>query len=360
MPRSFRNLFEPLIAWDNLLFAYRKCRKRKRFKRGAAEFDYAWESNLIQIQNELAERSYRFGTFRNFYITEPKLRKISAAPFRDRIVHHAIINILEPIWERTFIFDSFACRKNKGTHRAIRRAQYFARKFDYFVSSDIVKFFPNIDHTILNGIVARKIRDHRMMNLVNELVQSGKDVLKSESSKIYFPGDDLFAINRERGLPIGNLTSQFFANVYLDSLDHFVKEQLGIRGYVRYADDFVLFGNDKSEMWDLLNEIKTFLESLRLKLHGNKTVLGKSERGFDFLGFHIRPNERRLGQAGIRRFNRNLRRLKWQFKNGLIGTKELRRSLEAFKAHAKFGNTTGILNSMRDRIVFRRSNSDEC
>ena len=261
-----------------------------------------------------------------------------------------------PDVEKSFIFDSYACRLGKGTHRAVRRAQHFSRLYPYFVRTDIVKFFPNIDHQVLLRILQRKIRDRSLSKVVCTILDSGKEILKEEASQTYFPGDDLFAVCRDKGLPIGNLTSQFFANVYLDQLDHFVKEGLRLKGYVRYADDFVFFGDDKTELWQNLKRIADFLQALRLRLHQNKTILGKTCRGFNFLGFRVQPASRRLQQSGLRRFNRNLRRLKWEFNQGALDAGRIRQSLNAWQGHASFANTVGIQKSMASRIRFKRTN----
>lgn len=248
MPKRRGNLWPEVVSWQNLLLAYQRCRRRKRFKPDAVRFEFDWESNLIAIQRRLISGAYRPGRYRHFWVREPKRRKISAAPFADRVVHHAVVNVLEPVFEPGFVEDSYACRRGKGTHRAVTRAQQFARRYAYYLKTDVVKFFPNVDHAVLLERLRRRIKDAELLGLVQTIVASGEGILREEASQTFFPGDDLFARLRPTGLPIGNLTSQFFANVLLDALDHYVKERLRIPGYVRYADDLVLFADSKSQL----------------------------------------------------------------------------------------------------------------
>jgi retron-type reverse transcriptase len=232
-------MYSRLTSWENLLRAYRRAAKGKRGKPNVAAFEYHLEDNLWQLQQELQQQVYRPGGYNSFFIHDPKRRLISAAPFRDRVVHHALCNLIEPLFERSFIEDSFANRRGKGTHAARARAQQFARRFRYVLPGDVRQFFPSVDHAILHALLAQKIGDEQVLWLIGLILESGKDVLKAQYDMVYFPGDDLFAVNRSRGLPIGNLTSQFWANVYLNPFDHFVKRRLRCRGLVRYVDDFL-------------------------------------------------------------------------------------------------------------------------
>jgi retron-type reverse transcriptase len=200
-----------------------------------ARFFFRLEPELVRLQEELTSMTYRPGPYRTFTIYEGKARQISAAPFRDRVVHHALTGILEPIFERSFIHDSYACRKGKGTHAAVDRCQQLARRHAYVLKADVRRFFPSIDHVILKNQIARRIKDPRVLWLVNTIVDHSNPQLPAI---MWFPGDDLFTpIERRRGLPLGNQTSQFFANVYLDALDHFVTDRLRF-SYVRYVDAF--------------------------------------------------------------------------------------------------------------------------
>lgn len=193
----------------------RRSARRKRFEPAIAAFHYGLERELWTLHRELAEANYQPGPYTEFYVHEPKKRLISASPYRDRVVHHAVTRILSPIFERSFIADSYACRVGKGTHAAVRRAQEYAHRFPYVLKADVRKFFPSVDHEILIGRVARKIKDPHVLDLIRRIVEHSNP---QETVNWIFPGDDLFTSSeRRRGIPIGNQTSQFFANVYLDA-----------------------------------------------------------------------------------------------------------------------------------------------
>jgi RNA-directed DNA polymerase len=195
-----------IVAWDNLLAAHCKAARGKRGGNSVARFEHQLADHLLDLQEDLQSHRYQPGPYVHFTIHEPKQRKISAAPFRDRVVHHAVCNIIEPWFERRFVHDSYANRPGKGTHRAIDRLQQFARRYRYVLRLDIVKHFPSINHAILHDILARTIRNDEIMGLVDTIIASGAGVLADEYSMVWFPGDDLLAALRPRGLPIGNLT----------------------------------------------------------------------------------------------------------------------------------------------------------
>lgn len=354
MARTYRHLWTQLTAWENLVSAYFKCRRRKRYRQPATEFDFAWEENLLRLQRDLLGETYEHGKYYHFHISDPKPRKISAAPFRDRIVHHALVSILEPIFERQFIFDSYACRVGKGTHRAIRRAQHFQRRFEWCLKTDIVRFFPNVDHEILLGILSKRITDERVMQLIRLILRSGEGVLAEEATQCWFPGDDLLAVLRPKGLPIGNLTSQFFANVFLDPIDHFIKEHLRLPGYVRYADDLLLFGDSRRMMWDAAGFLSDELCAKRLRLHPNKTHLSPTSLPVTFLGLRVSQNQLRLSQQSIQRFSRRVRRQKHAFAQHELEFSDISSSLQAWLAHCSHTNSRGLQKSLARHLCFRR------
>jgi len=349
---TYRGLWPQVVSWENLVESYRRCRRRKRATPEATQFDFAWESELLRLQEELTEGTYVPGPYTNFYIFEPKQRKISAAPFRDRVVHHAVVRILEPLFERRFIFDSYACRRGKGTHRAIDRTQVYLRRYNFYLKTDLVRFFPNVDHEILLDVICSHIRDPRFINLIRVIIDSGDGVLRNEATNDVFPGDDLFSTLRPRGLPIGNLTSQFFANVLLDNVDHYLKEEIRVPGYVRYADDLVLFGNDKEELWEWRDQLSTRLGSLRLKLHRHKTHVGMCHDGLTFLGLKLFRDGRRLPQEAISRFSRRIRRLRWLRSKHKFPLSRVRASLRAWLDYASQVNSVGIKKSIWRRVQF--------
>jgi retron-type reverse transcriptase len=337
-----------------MLLAYQKCRRRKRYSAAAAEFEFDGLNNVLHLQRQLSAGIWQPGDYHHFTVTDPKPRLISAAPFRDRVVHHALVNILEPVFEPRFIFDSYACRRGKGTHRAIRRSQQFLRRYPWTLRTDVVKFFPCIDHEILTARLARVIRDKQLMALIQQVIDSGRGILDGEVPRFLFPGDDLFSQLRPRGLPIGNLTSQFFANVYLDVVDHFVREDLRAPGYVRYADDLVLFGRSRSEMWMFRDALQDFLVSLRLRLHDRKTHVAPAERPLNFLGMRISKDEIRLQRGAIARFTRKIRRRQRQLRARKIAFPDIQRSLEAWLAHCQYANSKGLTTALLKRLRFRR------
>lgn len=252
------------------MVAWRKARRGKRYTATASAFERNLDTELTTLHNELLNESYIPGAYRSFSIHEPKRRKISAAPFRDRVVHHALCSVITPIYERKFIYDSYANRVGKGTHRALDRCTQFMRRYNYVLQCDVQQFFPAIDHAILKAILADTLRCEPTLRLCAKVIDSGVGVLTDEYDMHYFPGDDLLAAVRPRGLPIGNLTSQFWANVYLNDLDQFVKHSLGCKGYVRYVDDFLLFADDKVTLHRWQDEIVHFLQGLRLTIHENR------------------------------------------------------------------------------------------
>lgn len=346
MARTYSNLYPHLITFDNLYLAYQKAARGKRGRCPVAEFEWRLESNLLHLQRELETYSYCHGDYHSFYIHDPKRRLVSAAPFRDRVVHHALCNVIEPIFERTFIGDSYANRLGKGTHHALSQAKSFSRRFPYVLQCDIRKFFPSIDHEILKGIIARKILDESVMWLGGQILSGGEGVLVSEYEQAYFPGDDLLAACRPRGLPIGNLTSQFWANVYLNELDQFVKRRLRCRAYLRYMDDFLLFSDNKRQLWRWKKELQGFLAQLRLNLHERESTVYPVSNGIPFLGFRLYPTHMRLKRRNGVAFVRRLRRYYRAYSRNQITREELDYRVKGWIAHAEHGDTWGLRRAL--------------
>jgi hypothetical protein len=265
-------------------------------------------------------------------------------------VHHALCNLIEPIFEHSFIFDSYANRIGKGTHRALNRAQEFARKYPFVLQCDIRQFFPSIDHAILRGTLAQKISDPGLLWLCGQILSSGAGVLAEEYEMTWFAGDDLLAASRPRGLPIGNLTSQFWANVLLNPFDHFVKRKLGCEAYIRYVDDFLLFARDKATLWDWLAGIQSRMERMRLSLHPNAAPRPVTE-GFTFLGFQIFPQHRRLKRQKGLYYQRKLRSLRAEYAGCRLPFTELTASVQGWSNHVRYGNTIGLRKSLLGKLV---------
>ncbi len=334
-------MFSQLTSWENLLLAYHRASKGKRGNPVVAAFEYRLEDNLLELQARLRSHTYEPGAYTHFFIHEPKRRLISAAPFRDRVVHHALCNLIEPIFERTFIATSYANRIGKGTHRALHRAQMLSRRFPYVLQCDIRQFFPSIDHAILRSILLRNISDADVLWLIDRILASGEGALSAAYDMVYFAADDLFAALRPRGLPIGNLTSQFWANVYLNSFDHFVKRGLRCKGYVRYVDDFLLFANDKQTLWDWHAAIQDRIATLRLTMHPGSHPYPVSE-GIPFLGFVVFPHRRRLKRRKGIHFQRHLRTLFTAFYAGKLPAAQVTLRVKSWVNHVRYGNTVGL------------------
>ncbi len=345
------DLFEKLASFENLSLAAKRARRGKRFKSGTAHFHHDIARSLVTLRDELLKGRYRPGPYRTFTIYEPARRFISAAPYRDRVVHHALCNVIEPLFERSFVFDSYANRVGKGTHRALDRCTYYARRFGYALQGDIRLFFPSIDHEILLERLARRIRDARVMDLARMIVGHSN---AQPPAEFYFPGDDLFTpFERRRGLPIGNLTSQFWANVYLDPLDHYFRDELGVPGYIRYVDDFLVFANDKRQLWEWLEGGRRRLDRLRLTVNERKTRIYPVDEGIPFLGFRVFPRSRRLLPKSVKRARRRLEGLARGCGEGRIGMKAVSRSVAAWVAHAAHGDTKGLRRHVLGGVVFR-------
>jgi retron-type reverse transcriptase len=345
--KTYKNLYPQIYNFGNLYVAFLAARKGKRDRAAVASFEFDLEHHLVQLESELREQTYRPGGYTNFYVHEPKRRLVSAAPFRDRVVHHALCQVIQPIWEQRFIHTSFACRKGKGTHKALDQCHAYVRRYRYAFQGDIVKYFPSIDHAILRDLLARRIADRHTMWLIDQILASGAGVLADEYIMTYFPGDDLFAANRLRGLPIGNLTSQFWANVYLHELDQFVKQQLHCPAYLRYMDDFVLFADDTAQLQEWKTAVQEFAgDHLRLVLHPKKSLVFPVRVGVDFCGFRLYPTHRRLRRSSIRRFVRRFRRQRQAYRRGELALEEMHVSVQSWIAHAAHGDTWRL----RDRL----------
>jgi retron-type reverse transcriptase len=334
-------MYEILTSFENLLLAFRKAAKGKRSLPHVAAFEHDLEWNLLELQCQLKEQTYQPGGYSSFYIHEPKRRLISAAPFRDRVVHHALCNVIEPIFERSFIWHSYANRKGKGTHRALDCCQHYARRFPYVLQCDLQQFFPSIDHERLLEILRRKITDTDILWLAEQILSSGAGVFDDVYEMVYFPGDDLFARARLRGLPIGNLTSQFWANVYLNSFDHFVKRELRCAAYLRYVDDMLLFDDSKATLWNWKHAIERRLAPLRLTIHAHAHPRPVSE-GLPFLGFIAFPNKRRLKRRKGIEFARKLKGMKNDLENGEMSLLQFKQSLIGWINHVRYANTIGL------------------
>jgi RNA-directed DNA polymerase len=358
MPKTFRNLWPQLVRFDNLWMAYLAARRGKRGRPQIAAYELDAETRLLRLQERLDAGTYQPGRYRTFVVREWKRRLVSAAPFEDRIVHHALCQVIEPIWEARFIHDTYACRRGKGTLAALNRAQHFARSRRYVLSLDVREFFPSMDHALLRATLSRHLADRRVLELIDRILAGGVDVLAEEYTPVYFPGDDLFAVLRPRGLPIGNLTSQFFANVYLHPLDLFIKHDLRCDAYVRYCDDLLLFADDKAMLHAWKDAVRERLAALRLTIHESRAQIAPTAASFPFVGWTISPQRRRLRRRNVVRFRRHYRARLRAYAAREITFAELDATVQGWIGHAKQGSTTALRRAILRMPVPKHGTGD--
>lgn len=312
--KRYGHLLEKVHDFGNLLTAFQRARRGSGWTAQSEAFFFHLEAECLRLQEQLASGTYQPSPYRCFHIQDPKPRTISVAPFRDRVVHHALVAVLTPIYEPVFIADSYATRVGKGTHRAIRRAQTFCASHAWYLKMDVAGFFANVNHATMLKLLGRKIKDARLLAFVERILHNGGAMGK--------------------GLPVGNLTSQFLANVYLDPLDHLVKDRWGIRGYLRYMDDFVLFGDDPMALDQGREAIEGFLiDCLQLSAKAQATCLNRTAHGLTFLGRRVFPRYLRLSSEGWRRNHRRLRQCVAAWESGIIDDGTLAGRLASLTGH---------------------------
>ncbi len=351
--KRYSNLYEKISSFENLYLASREARLGKRGKESCASFELNIEEELHKLCEEMACKTYRPGAYREFTVYERKPRKISAAPYRDRVVHHALCRIVEPVFEKSFIHDSYACRVGRGTHAAVNRFTQFCRTYRYALKTDIRKYFPSIDHEILLAKISKKIKCKDTLWLTGLIIDGSN---KQEEIIDYFPGDDLFTpFARRRGIPIGNLTSQFFANIYLNDFDHFIKEKLQYRAYIRYVDDMVFFAHDKRRLWQTARQIEEYLSRERLSIHRAKTTVSPCAEGIDFLGYRVYPDHRRIRRDNAQRFERKLRKMAAMYQVGCVSLRQINASVQSWIGHTRHADTFALRKKIFDETCFSRN-----
>jgi len=337
MVKRHDHLFERIADFGALHAAAKRAVLGKRRKPGASAFFANLEGEVLALERQLRDGSYRPGRYVVIEVHDPKKRLVSAAPFRDRVVHHAVCAVVQPLFEASFIDHSFANRKGKGSHRAIEVYERYRNRHAWVLRCDIFRYFPAIDHAILKAEFRRRIACERTLRLLDLIVDSSN---KQEPVNLHYPGDDLFApYERRRGLPIGNLTSQFFANLYLDRFDHFVTEVLGAP-YVRYVDDFALFHDNPTVLCGWRTRIDQFLGGRRLRLHPEKTRIVATAEPAHFLGFMLHEDGgRMLPEENVHRFRGRLRSLRDRWRAGTINRGGVDARIGAWIAHASHADT---------------------
>jgi retron-type reverse transcriptase len=342
--KTHKNLYKKLCSFDNLLFAFQKARKGKSNKPYVINFEKNLEKNLRVLQEDLINKTYNPSNLSKFVIRDPKTRIIHASIFRDRVVHHAIVNILNPIYEKIFIYDSFASRKNKGSHKAVERFESFVRKVSsngqltknsfnnnsiqgYALKADFRKYFDSVNHQVLIRVLRKKINDEDILWLVEVILSN-------------------FKTAQDTGMPLGNYTSQFFANIYLNELDYYMKHVLNAKHYIRYVDDFVILHKNKKRLAYFLEKIKNFLPSLKIKLHQDKTQIMPLCKGVTFLGYRVFFHNRLLRERNLNYFKNRLRNNLALLDEEKITQERFSSAVKGWEGYAKFANTWNLRNKL--------------
>ncbi|MBU4456458.1 MAG: reverse transcriptase/maturase family protein [Nanoarchaeota archaeon] len=326
--------YNELCSYENLETAFNRARKGQTLKEYVINFEKKLKKNLLQLRTELVMHTYQPKPLEIFILRDPKTRKISKSEFRDRVVHHAICNIIESVFDKRFIYDSFANRIGKGTLNAIKRFDTFKRKVSknntikcYVLKADIKSYFDTVNQGILIKILSKQIHDDRIMWLI-------KIILDNHQGK-----------EKNKGMPLGNLTSQFFANVYLNELDQFVKHKLKVKYYIRYVDDFVILHQSKVKLEEYKEKINQFLkEQLNIKLHPEKSQIIKLEKGIGFLGFRIFYHHKLIVKKNMRKFEKKMQRMKKLYQINKINREKIIEKYEGWIAYARNANTFNLIN----------------
>lgn len=332
--KTYKNIYPQIISLKNIIPAWKKARKGKTKKNYVKEFEKKLTFNLKSLHNELKNQTYQPKPMKTFILRDPKTRKISRSAFRDRIVHHALVRVIEPIFDKTFIYDSCANRTGKGTLSALKRFEEFQRKITdnlskeaFCLKADIKHYFQEMNKKILLEIINRKIKDEKTINLIKSISDN-------------FEGD--------KGMPLGNLTSQFFANVYLNELDQFVKHELKAEYYIRYVDDFVILHKSKSqlEVWKIA--IEDFLKKkLRLEIHPDKSKIIPLNQGVDFVGFRNFYYYKLLRKRNIKKIKQKIE----QFNEGILTEGKFKEILQGWMAYAKWSNNYNLSRKMEKQLT---------
>lgn len=322
MPRTTSGLWSQVIDFENIYAAYREAKKGKRYRAEVLRYSLNAEEHLTNLLSHLVWRTWQPGPAREFVVREPKLRAIQAPPFADRVLHHALVRVIEPIFERKFIYDSYACRTGKGTQACVHRTQHFVRLARrrwgdgvYVIKADISKYFASIQHDVLMHEIGRVISDTDVLWLWRQIIKG-------------------YGHEHGVGLPVGSLTSQLAANIVLNRLDHCAKDELGLKYYVRYMDDFVAVTQSKQHAQQTLQRLGAMVEALGLRLNP-KTAYHPWQRGIDFAGYRIWPTHILPRKRNIKRARADFKRMATLYRKGAITPERVRQRVNAFTAYTK-------------------------
>ncbi|MBI4017073.1 MAG: group II intron reverse transcriptase domain-containing protein [Candidatus Aenigmarchaeota archaeon] len=349
--KTYNHLWKNICTFESLEHAYEQAKQGKLGNPCMIEFNKHWQLHLCNLLKELRTQTYKPRALRKFVLRDPKTRVICVSEFRDRIIHHALVNILKPIFEPLFIYDSYASRAGKGTLPAIQRFDEFKRKVTqngkqvagaqnknfvqcFVFKADIRHYFETVDHAVLLGIIKKRVKDEYVLWLVQR-------VLKNYDSGT--PG---------KGMPLGNWTSQFFANVYLNELDQFVKHTLRAKYYIRYVDDFVILHRSKKALQEHERKITEFIKTLKIKLHPTKCKIIPLGRGVSFLGFRIFYQYKLVRTRNFKKIRARLDALLADYKCGIISAWDVLEVLQGWNAYALHGNTYKLRERFQQQIEY--------
>jgi retron-type reverse transcriptase len=344
--KIYNNLYWLIISPSALFRAWEEFKSDKKNKPDVMLFELELEKNIFDLYRDLKSGKYKHGHYKGFWIHDPKLRRINKATVRDRVLHHAIFNVLNPIFEPTFIPNSFSCRTGKGTHKGMKKVAEIVRAVSqnntrqcYALKCDIRKFFDSIDHDILIRIISKRIKDEKVMVLIKEIIES-----------YVASRPNLF---ERRGVPIGNLTSQIFANIYMNEFDQFAKQTLKIKYYVRYTDDFIIVSTDKVYLENLIVKMQEFLKTkLYLELHPKKVTITKHIRGVDFLGYVILPEHIKLRTKTKRKIPKKIQKMVINYRQGKITELTLYSSLHSYLGVLSHANAYKLSQEIQNKFWF--------
>lgn len=340
--KRYNHLYSKICDVDNLEAAWRRVRLGKRYDKEVLRFGYDTLGNIIYLYNELIWKRYKIGQYREFIIKDPKERLIQYLPLRDRVVQQALHQVIEPIFDNGFIFDNYACRKGKGTHRAMKRLQYFLNaarqkwrsREIYYLHCDIRKYFPHIDHAILYSLICRKIKCPDTLSLMRAIIDSSTS---------------------DPGIPIGSLFSQLSANIYLNALDQFVKHDLRERFYLRYMDNFIIVHHDKKHLQVVKDEIENLLTSqLRLTFNTKGTRIDKAVGGIEFVGYRVYADRVKIKKASIKRMKKRLRVMQVMYRDGRTSLWDITQRIQSWLGHCCHADTKAIRKTVLEGAVFTR------
>lgn len=351
--QTLKNVFPKIYDFENLFNAYKAAISCKRYRADVMEYTHKLEENLIELQNEFIWQTYTVGRYNIFYVYEPKKRLIMSLQFKDRVAQHAIYRQLNPFFEKQFICDSYACRTGKGTHKAVDKLQYWLRQTErkperyFYLKLDISKYFYRVDHEVLMQILSRKIADEDLLHVLSVIINC-------EDTQFGLPlGADIGEVAFDEmlgdvGLPIGNLTSQMFANLYLNELDQYCKHKLHLHYYIRYMDDIIILHPDKKYLEKVKRKIEAFLaEKLRLQLN-KKTCIRPTSMGIEFVGFRIWSTHRKLRKKTAKKLRKRMKYLFCQYEAGEIDKETLDRSVASYRGIMKHFDSYGLRQSLNE------------